>query len=204
MINSAVLDSEGRSALCGACGAKFIKKRDWHIYCSNKCRGKRWKADKFHAPRTGTYTDVRNDIAAIKADVAAITKIISDVWSVAIKAKAERWDAEIKALDNSAPAGAAKQALKKEKEGGENERTESAKVGHHPGPPISHRIQAWNKGGIMKTEKAICVGCLKVRNLTHGNPSPCKACGSRAIVWVFSTVEQCRTRIITEPPHDRP
>jgi len=50
----------------------------------------------------------------------------------------------------------------------------------------------------MKKQKAICVGCLKVRNLTYGNPPPCRTCGSKAVVWVFSTVEQCRARIIED------
>jgi len=53
---------------CPVCGAGFAKYRSWHVFCSPKCRKAAW----LMSHRTGTYTDVRNDIAAIKADVTAI------------------------------------------------------------------------------------------------------------------------------------
>lgn len=45
---------------------------------------------------------------------------------------------------------------------------------------------------------AICVNCLKVRQLSKGNPPPCK-CGSNRIVWLFQrpneTLKQGITRL---------
>lgn len=49
--NHVVLGSENRLAFCGACGAEFVKTRDWQSFCSDKCRKESWKAHKFNARR---------------------------------------------------------------------------------------------------------------------------------------------------------
>ena len=56
----------GTNGTCPVCGTGFSKKRVWHVFCSPKCRKRAWLLRR----QTATYTDVRNDIAAIKADVA--------------------------------------------------------------------------------------------------------------------------------------
>jgi len=43
--------SESRSCLCGACGAKFAKTREWQVFCSDKCRKESWKTNKMHTRR---------------------------------------------------------------------------------------------------------------------------------------------------------
>lgn len=62
--------SDSTKSACLVCGAEFAKYRRWHAFCSPKCRKQAWLISH----RTGIYTDVRNDIAAIKADVATIKK----------------------------------------------------------------------------------------------------------------------------------
>ena len=59
-----------KNIVCPVCGAVKPKKRGWHSFCSPRCRKKAWLINH----RTGIYTDVRNDIAAIKADMAWIVR----------------------------------------------------------------------------------------------------------------------------------
>jgi hypothetical protein len=54
------------------CGASYPKHRRWQTFCSPKCRKRAWLINH----RTGAYTDIRTDIAAIKADVAAIKELL--------------------------------------------------------------------------------------------------------------------------------
>jgi lysine/ornithine N-monooxygenase len=53
---------------CLVCRAEYAKYRRWQTFCSPRCRKTAWVISH----RTGTYTDVRNDIAAIKADMARV------------------------------------------------------------------------------------------------------------------------------------
>ena len=59
------------NAVCPVCGGGFNKYRAWHVFCSPKCRKRAWMTSH----RTGVYTDIRIEIAKIKADVAAILNI---------------------------------------------------------------------------------------------------------------------------------
>ena len=89
--------SRGTNGICPVCGDGFNKKRAWHAFCSPKCRKTAWIINH----RAGISADIRIDIAAIKADVAAIMKIIGDVWSASIKAKAERWNGALAVIDKA-------------------------------------------------------------------------------------------------------
>ena len=55
--------SSARNSVCPVCKAVFAKYRKWHVFCRSKCRKSAWTAGH----RVGTYTDIRIDIAAIKA-----------------------------------------------------------------------------------------------------------------------------------------
>lgn len=55
---------------CPVCRAEYAKYRRWQTFCSPRCRKTAWVIRH----RTGIYTDVRNDIAAIKADMAWIVR----------------------------------------------------------------------------------------------------------------------------------
>ena len=57
-------------SVCPVCRAEYVKYRCWQSFCSSRCRKKAWVINH----RTGTYTDVRNDIAAIRADVDLIVR----------------------------------------------------------------------------------------------------------------------------------
>jgi len=62
--------SESTSAICLVCRATYVKYRRWQSFCSPRCRKRGWLINH----RTGAYTDIRTDIAEVKADVAAIKR----------------------------------------------------------------------------------------------------------------------------------
>lgn len=53
---------------CLVCRTLYPKYRYWQSFCSPKCRKQAWVINH----RAGIYTDIRHDVAAIKADVAVI------------------------------------------------------------------------------------------------------------------------------------
>jgi len=53
---------------CLVCRTLYPKYRSWQTFCSPKCRKQAWIINH----RTGVYTDVRHDIAAIKAQIGRI------------------------------------------------------------------------------------------------------------------------------------
>jgi uncharacterized Zn finger protein (UPF0148 family) len=53
---------------CPVCGTSKPRKRRWEVFCSPKCRKAAWLLNH----RTGTYTDIRQDIADIKKMLIAI------------------------------------------------------------------------------------------------------------------------------------
>jgi hypothetical protein len=62
--------SISKKGSCPLCGTGFAQYRSWHRFCSPRCRKKAWLIKHL----AGTNADVRNDIAAIKADVARVVR----------------------------------------------------------------------------------------------------------------------------------
>jgi predicted nucleic acid-binding Zn ribbon protein len=48
---------------CPVCGTSKPRKRRWETFCSPRCRKAAWVLNH----RTGTYTDIRKELADIKA-----------------------------------------------------------------------------------------------------------------------------------------